>query len=124
MILIESALPFTVMGISTGIIALVRTPASYYAWIFVSRLWTIFSVSTFYGDNLEEAKVNHFALLQALAAQLIIYRVITGISWTSDPQHREDTVSKSMHFAARAPESTGNISGTTGDDVDTLSHRA
>ena len=45
MVLIESALPFTVMGISTGIIALVKTSASYYAWIFVSRLWTISSVS-------------------------------------------------------------------------------
>jgi hypothetical protein len=46
MVLIESALPFTVMGISTGIIALVKTPAAYYAWIFVSRLWTMASVST------------------------------------------------------------------------------
>lgn len=45
MVLIESALPFTAMGVSTGIIALVKTPAAYYAWIFVSRLWTMASVS-------------------------------------------------------------------------------
>jgi hypothetical protein len=47
MLLIESALPLTVMGISTGIIALVKAPAAYYAWIFVRRLWTVASVSTF-----------------------------------------------------------------------------
>ncbi|KAH6901835.1 hypothetical protein BKA70DRAFT_1157475 [Coprinopsis sp. MPI-PUGE-AT-0042] len=94
MVLVESALPFTVMGISTGIIALVKTPSSYYAWIFVSRLWTMAS---------------------ALAAQLIIYRVITGISWTSDPEQDVDALSQSMHFAPNNPASTGDLSETTAD---------
>jgi hypothetical protein len=44
-VLLESALPFTVVGVSTAVLAFVVTDAASSALIFSSRLWTVASVS-------------------------------------------------------------------------------
>ncbi|KAH6901834.1 hypothetical protein BKA70DRAFT_1307580 [Coprinopsis sp. MPI-PUGE-AT-0042] len=75
-LLLESALPFTVVGLLTGITALANTREAYHGLIFASRVWTVSS---------------------ALAAQSIIYRVICGISWVKTPEISERT--QSIHFS-------------------------
>ncbi|KAH6901884.1 hypothetical protein BKA70DRAFT_1521501 [Coprinopsis sp. MPI-PUGE-AT-0042] len=76
-VLIESALPFTLLGVAAAIVAFVNTSPANYARIFSSRLWTIAS---------------------GLTSQVIIYRVITGTSWTSNRERDRYALSHSINF--------------------------
>ncbi|KAH6901899.1 hypothetical protein BKA70DRAFT_1521556 [Coprinopsis sp. MPI-PUGE-AT-0042] len=76
-VLIESALPFTMLGIAAAIVAFVDTTPANHALIFSSRLWTMAS---------------------GLTAQVIIYRVITGTSWTSSRDEERFALSHSINF--------------------------
>ncbi|KAH6901833.1 hypothetical protein BKA70DRAFT_1435446 [Coprinopsis sp. MPI-PUGE-AT-0042] len=96
MVLIESALPFTALGISTAVLAFVDTPAANDARIFSSRLWTIAS---------------------GLTAQAILYRVVSGISWTSNPERGVDGFSQSIHFASIASQIRSGAMGTMPDHI-------
>ncbi|KAH6901836.1 hypothetical protein BKA70DRAFT_1521390 [Coprinopsis sp. MPI-PUGE-AT-0042] len=68
MILVESALPSTAVGVSCGIFSLVNRSGY---WYFARRLWTPAT---------------------ALGAQFIFYRVTSGASWTSSPGSGELTL--------------------------------
>ncbi|KAH6913429.1 hypothetical protein BKA70DRAFT_721415 [Coprinopsis sp. MPI-PUGE-AT-0042] len=96
MILMESALPFTVLGILSAVFALVDTDRARHARIFTGRLWYTAS---------------------GLTAQVITYRVITGVSWTSSSgvQGNEEALSRPIHFAHSAPLSRSESSRTLHD---------
>ncbi|KAH6901897.1 hypothetical protein BKA70DRAFT_1521554 [Coprinopsis sp. MPI-PUGE-AT-0042] len=76
-VLIESALPFTLLGIAAAIVAFANTRSANNAHIFASRLWNMAS---------------------GLAAQVIIYRVIAGTSWTSSREGDRYALSHSINF--------------------------
>jgi hypothetical protein len=98
MVFIESALPFSALGIATAVLAFVDTSAANDARIFSSRLWTIASVSVIITPSCWNTYKDAD---QGLTAQVILYRVVSGVSWTSNPEHG---FAPSIHFASMASQ--------------------
>ncbi|KAH6901893.1 hypothetical protein BKA70DRAFT_1405251 [Coprinopsis sp. MPI-PUGE-AT-0042] len=93
-VLIESALPFTLLGIAAAIVASINTSLANYARIFTSQLWTMAS---------------------GLTAQVIIYRVVAGTSWTASGREGDRyALSHSINFM-RTSSSSGARSGIHND---------
>ncbi|KAH6913428.1 hypothetical protein BKA70DRAFT_1262854 [Coprinopsis sp. MPI-PUGE-AT-0042] len=109
-ILLESALPFTVLGILSSVVAFVDTSGANHARLFSSRVWTVATVSG--SCSLRLCILNSRTLL------VITYRVITGISFTSNSpaQADEGAISHSIHFTHSAPVSRSR-SGMTFRDL-------
>jgi hypothetical protein len=92
-ILLESALPFTLLGILSSVVAFVDTSGAKDARIFAGRMWTIASVSGIIACPYNRPPNHCFPalFLQGLTAQVITYRVITGVSFTSASPGETDT---------------------------------
>jgi hypothetical protein len=113
-VLIESALPFTVLGIATAIVAFFHTTTAHYIRIFAAQLWTMASVSLMH--HLSPFRlVDQWIGVQALTAQVIIHRVMTGTSWTSSREGDTYELSRSINFVHSGPPSSSKSSGIQND---------
>ena len=101
MILVESALPFTVLGILTAALGFSTDVSALKAHdVFASRIWIMASVgliSIAFSVSIVDC------LYQALTGQVIIHRLITGVSWRSNEEGFEHGLSHSIHFAHSVP---------------------
>ncbi|KAH6901901.1 hypothetical protein BKA70DRAFT_1405255 [Coprinopsis sp. MPI-PUGE-AT-0042] len=90
MLLMESALPFTLLGIAAAILTFVNSDSAQKAQIFTNRMWTMAS---------------------GLTSQVITYRVITGISWVSSLVGDRERLSHPIYFVrSDVTLSTGEVS--------------
>ncbi|TFK19667.1 hypothetical protein FA15DRAFT_723524 [Coprinopsis marcescibilis] len=109
-ILVESALPLTISGIIYTAVTYIPTVSARHVSLYDGDPKAL--VVAYHG-----AAVVYFSL-QALAPQIIIFRVTTGRSWTKTDKSSNEALSQSLAFAhdQQPEESNADVSGIKSDD--------
>ena len=88
-LILESALPFTFIDIVTTISAGARKPREYNVAVcgfpIVMVSWLNALVRQFQNFLTQKHPLMHLLFLQALSPQLSAFRIISGMTWTSNP---------------------------------------